>query len=109
MTLLPETIAAMAEEGMIAGMKASSTDLYHFDHVAKRVSDEFGLLSGQDTSFVEQALLGAKVRSAVANGRIAEALAAQRRLYPLPDALFAEEFPAASGWHSKCWDCRSGR
>ncbi len=111
MFLLPETIAAMAEDGLIVGMKASNTDLYHFDNVARRVSDGFGLLSGQDTLFVEQALLGAKggvltsaclipnywnaIQSDVENGRIAEALAAQRRLYPLLDALFAEEFPAS--------------
>jgi 4-hydroxy-tetrahydrodipicolinate synthase len=110
LVLLPETIASMAEEGLIVGMKASNTDLYHFDHVARRVDDEFGLLSGQDTLFVEQALLGARggvltsaclmpdywnaIQSDVEAGRIAEALAAQRRLYPFLDALFAEEFPA---------------
>jgi len=109
-SVAPDTIAAMADERLIVGMKASNTDLYHFDHVAQRVSPEFGLLSGQDTLFVEQVLLGAKggvltsaclipnywnaIQSDVENGRVAEALAAQRRLYPFLDALFAEEFPA---------------
>jgi len=109
LTLLPETIAAMAEERLIVGIKASNTDLYHFDNIAIRVGDEFGLLSGHDTVYVEQALLGAKgnilgstcliprywsaIQSHIDNGRLAEALAAQRRLYPFLDALFAEEFP----------------
>ena len=106
----PGTIAAMAEEGLIVGMKASSTDLYHFDHIAQRVGPEFGLLSGQDTLFVEQAMLGARggvltsaclipgywnaIQSHVEGGRVKEAIAAQRRLYPFLDALFAGEFPA---------------
>jgi 4-hydroxy-tetrahydrodipicolinate synthase len=34
------------------------------------------------------------IQSDVEKGRIAEALAAQRRLYPFFDALFGEDFPA---------------
>lgn len=108
--ITPATIAAMAEEMLVVGMKASSTDLYHCDHVAQRVGADFGLLSGQDTLFVEQALLGARggvltsacllpgywngVQTHVEAGRVREALAQQRRLYPFLDALFAGEFPA---------------
>jgi 4-hydroxy-tetrahydrodipicolinate synthase len=107
----PETIARMAEEGLIIGMKASNTDLYHLDHVAQLVGAEFGLLSGQDTLFVQQVLSGAKggvltsaslipgywndVQGLVEAGRAAEALARQQALIPFMDALFAEEFPAA--------------
>jgi len=107
----PETIARMAEQGLIVGMKASNTDLYHLDHVSKLVSDEFAILSGQDTLFVQQVILGARggvltsaslipgywneVQSLAEQGRVAEALAAQGRLNPLMDALFAEAFPAA--------------
>ena len=107
----PETIARMAEEGLIVGMKASNTDLYHLDHVSKTVSDDFAILSGQDTLFVQQVILGARggvltsaslvpgywndVQALAEQGRVAEALAAQGRLNPLMDALFAEEFPAA--------------
>jgi 4-hydroxy-tetrahydrodipicolinate synthase len=109
-SVAPDMIAAMADDRLIVGMKASSTDLHHFDHVARRVGPEFGLLSGQDTLFVQQTLLGAKggvltsaclmpnywnaIQSDVENGRIAQALEAQRRLYPFLDVLFAEEFPA---------------
>jgi len=107
----PETIARMAEEGLAIGMKASNTDLYHLDHVSKIVPDDFAILSGQDTLFVQQVILGARggvltsaallpgywaeVQSLAEQGRVAEALKAQGRLNPLMDALFAEEFPAA--------------
>lgn len=105
----PDTIATLAEEGTIVGMKASSTDLYHFDQVMQRVGPGFGALSGQDTLFVQQLASGAvggvltsavlvpgawaKVQALVAAGRPDEALALQRTLGPLMDALFAEENP----------------
>lgn len=107
--IAPATIATMAAEGVVVGMKASNTDLYHLDHVAQRVGPDFGILSGQDTLFVEQALLGARggvltsaclipgywnaIQADVERGRVKEALAAQRRLYPFLDAIFAGEFP----------------
>ena len=107
----PATIARMAEQGLIVGMKASNTDLYHLDEVARLIGPEFGLLSGQDTLFVQQVLGGAKggvltsaallprywqeVQSLVQAGQAAEALARQRALNPFMDALFAEAFPAA--------------
>ncbi|WP_342358672.1 dihydrodipicolinate synthase family protein [Terrarubrum flagellatum] len=107
----PATIARMEEERLIVGMKASNTDLYHLDQTSKLVSDEFCLLSGQDTLFVQQVILGAKggvltsasllpdywakVQALAESGRVAEALAAQGKLNPLMDALFAEQFPEA--------------
>ena len=105
----PETIARMEEERLIVGMKASNTDLYHLDQVSKLISEAFCLLSGQDTLFVQQVILGAKggvltsaallpdywakVQALAENGQVAEALATQGRLNPLMDALFAEQFP----------------
>ncbi|WP_049976242.1 dihydrodipicolinate synthase family protein [Azospirillum sp. B506] len=107
----PETIARMAAERLIVGMKASNTDLYHLDRLSKLVADDFSLLSGQDTLFVQQVILGAKggiltsaallpgywakIQALAESGRVAEALAAQGRLNPLMDALFAEQFPEA--------------
>jgi 4-hydroxy-tetrahydrodipicolinate synthase len=92
-------------------MKASNTDLYHLDQLSKLVSDTFCLLSGQDTLFVQQVILGAKggiltsasllpdywtnVQMLAETGRVSEALAAQGRLNPLMDALFSEQFPEA--------------
>lgn len=105
----PATIARMEEERLIVGMKASNTDLYHLDQLSKLVSDTFCLLSGQDTLFVQQVILGAKggiltsasllpdywanVQMLAETGRVSEALAAQGRLNPLMDALFSEQFP----------------
>jgi 4-hydroxy-tetrahydrodipicolinate synthase len=105
----PATIARMEEEHLIVGMKASNTDLYHLDQLSKLVSDRFCLLSGQDTLFVQQVILGAKggiltsaallpgywanVQMLAETGRVSEALATQGRLNPLMDALFSEQFP----------------
>jgi 4-hydroxy-tetrahydrodipicolinate synthase len=107
----PETIAQMAEEGLIVGMKASNTDLYHLDRLTKLLPEHFSLLSGQDTLFVQQVALGAKggvltsaallpdywakVQALAEAGEIRQALAMQGRLNPLMDALFAEQFPEA--------------
>ena len=105
----PATIARMEQERLIIGMKASNTDLYHLDVLSKLVSDDFSLLSGQDTLFVQQVILGAKggvltsaallpdywanVQTLAETGRVQEALAAQAMLNPLMDALFNEQFP----------------
>ena len=110
LVLEPETIAHLAERGLIFGMKASSTDLYHFDHVMQRVSDRFAMLSGQDTLFTQQVAMGARggvltsavltpgfwnnVQTLVEQGDFMAALDRQRQLCPLMDALFAEENPA---------------
>lgn len=107
----PATIARMADERLIVGMKASNTDLYHLDTLSKLIDDDFCLLSGQDTLFVQQVLLGAKggvltsaalvpghwaeIQALTEAGRVGDALAAQGRLNPLMDALFAEQFPEA--------------
>jgi 4-hydroxy-tetrahydrodipicolinate synthase len=105
----PATIARMEQERLVIGMKASNTDLYHLDVLSKLVSDDFSLLSGQDTLFVQQVILGAKggvltsaallpdywanVQTLAETGRVQEALAAQAMLNPLMDALFNEQFP----------------
>lgn len=105
----PDTIAALAEDGTIMGMKASNIDLYHFDQVIQRVGAGFSALSGQDTLFAQQVAMGAcggvltsavlvpgiwaQIQSLAESGGFNEALALQRRLNPLMDALFAEENP----------------
>ena len=105
----PDTIAALAEGGTIMGMKASNIDLYHFDQVIQRVGAGFSALSGQDTLFAQQVAMGAcggvltsavlvpgiwaQIQSLAESGGFNEALALQRQLNPLMDALFAEENP----------------
>lgn len=108
--LEPETIGTLAADGTVIGMKASNTDLYHFDHVMARVGPDFSMLSGYDTIFTQQVSMGARggvltsavivpgawneVQALAEAGRFADALARQQALMPLMDALFAEENPA---------------
>lgn len=105
----PDTVAALAEDGTIMGMKASNIDLYHFDQVIQRVGPGFSALSGQDTLFAQQVAMGAcggvltsavlvpgiwaQIQRLAESGSFNGALKLQRRLNPLMDALFAEENP----------------
>ncbi|MFM0616303.1 dihydrodipicolinate synthase family protein [Paraburkholderia nemoris] len=107
--IVADSIAEMFENGSICGMKASNTDLYHFDQVMQRVDDRFAMLSGQDTLFAQQVALGARggvltsaviapgfwceVQRLAETGDLKKAIFRQRQLYPLLEALFAEENP----------------
>jgi 4-hydroxy-tetrahydrodipicolinate synthase len=109
--LTPDTIATLANEGTVIGMKASNTDLYHFDNVMERVHPDFQMLSGQDTLFTQQISQGGRggiltsaalvpgiwneIQALAEAGKFKEALALQRKLGPLMDALFVQEFPAS--------------
>lgn len=104
-----ETIAKLAEDRTIVGMKASSTDLYHFDNVLRSVGPDFAAMSGWDTLFAQQVAMGAcggvlttgvlipaiwpRIQKLAEDGRFKDALAIQRTLNPLMDALFTEENP----------------
>jgi 4-hydroxy-tetrahydrodipicolinate synthase len=105
----PDTIAAMAEDGSIIGMKACNGDIHHFNRTAALVPSSFALLSGEDTMLPVHVAMGAcggvlasaalvprywvKVLDLGRSGRIAECVAAQRKLLPLLDAIFAEMNP----------------
>jgi 4-hydroxy-tetrahydrodipicolinate synthase len=105
----PDTIAAMAEDGSIIGMKACNGDIHHFNRTAALVPPSFAILSGEDTMLPAHVAMGARggVLASAAllprywttvlelgrSGRIAECVAAQRKLLPLLDAVFAEMNP----------------
>jgi 4-hydroxy-tetrahydrodipicolinate synthase len=107
--IAPETIATLAQKRAICGMKASSMDLYHFDQIMTRVDDRFDMLSGWDHLFAQQVALGARggvltsavitpgfwndVQRLVEAGEFKQAIAMQRKIYPLLEALFTEENP----------------
>jgi 4-hydroxy-tetrahydrodipicolinate synthase len=109
--LSPETIATLANDGTVVGMKASNTDLYHFDQVMQRVTPDFQMLSGQDTLFAQQVSQGArggvltsaalvpavwnKIQALAEDGNFKDAIGLQRKLSPLMDTLFSEQFPEA--------------
>lgn len=84
-------------------MKASSTDLYHFDQIMQRVGPSLGVPSGQDTLFLQQLASGMICDVLISAGRMSEGpaqvqagkadewLALQQRLWRLMDGLSAEE------------------
>mgnify|MGYP005828980793 CR=1 FL=1 len=86
-------------------MKASSTDLYHFDQIMQRVGPSLGAPSGQGTLFLQQLASGMVGDVLISAGRMSggwaqvqagkadEWLALQRRLGRLMDGLSAEESP----------------
>jgi 4-hydroxy-tetrahydrodipicolinate synthase len=102
-------LAGLAADRTIIGMKACNTDMHHFNQIAAAVDDRFALLSGEDTLFPAHVALGARggilaaaslmpaywqrMFEAAAAGQLGEAIAAQRRLLPLLDAIFAEPNP----------------
>lgn len=103
------TIAQMEQDGSIFGMKACNTDMAHFNEIATLTTADFQLLSGEDTLFPAQIALGArggilassplipeywvKLQGLLDNGEIQQAIAAQRELLPLLNALFSEANP----------------
>ena len=107
--IAPEVLHELSRHENIIGMKACNTDMYHFLKVVAGVSDTFAVLSGEDSLFPVQMAAGAKggiivtasvlprtwraIHDLCAQGRIAEALAAHRRLIPLLDLAFAETNP----------------
>lgn len=108
-TTTPETIAAMEADGSIIGMKACNPDMSHFNQIANLTSADFQLLAGEDTLFPAQMALGARggiLASApllprhwvqmfelLKDGKMDEAVVAQRQLLPLLEALFSEPNP----------------
>jgi len=105
----PSTIAAMEQDRSVVGMKACNPDINHFNHTAAYVSSDFALLSGEDTHFPIHMALGAKggilapaallpgkwveIYELCKTGSYREAIAAQRALLPMIDAIFAEANP----------------
>ena len=104
-----DTILALAHDGTAIGMKACNPDLHHYNLIAAGMPAGWGLLSGEDTLFPAHVALGAvggilataallprywvDVLRDATEGRLAEAIAAQRRLLPLLSALFGEVNP----------------
>ena len=104
-----ETMARLATHRNIAGVKDATANLARPLHTARACGEDFCQLSGEDhtalaflaagghgcisvTGNVAPRLCSAMHR-AWADGRLAEAMAMQRRLLPLHDAMFAETSP----------------
>lgn len=107
-SLAPETIAALAEDGTAIGIKFSNYDVPRFSRVAGMVSDDFAMMSGEEPLVATHIQLGA--RGAVlatanlfprywshlfelASKDPAAAIKHQLGFQPLLDAVFAEANP----------------
>ena len=104
-----ETLAALAADKVVIGMKACNTDMHHFNSIAAVTDRDFALLSGEDMLFPAHVALGAcggilasasllprywtQMFEEARAGRLDRAIAAQRRLLPLLNAIFAETNP----------------
>jgi len=105
----PETIAAIAADGSVIGMKESNPDIHHFNRLATMLPPHFALLSGEETHYPIHVALGAKggvlatsalmprhwtrIHELATAGKLAEAIAAQRLLLPAIQTLFSETNP----------------
>lgn len=107
--ILPETIAGLAEDDRVIGVKEASGDISQIAQVARLVRGRLSLWSGNDDQIVPVlALGGTGVISVLANvapadthrmvasflaGDVAEATRLQLHYLPLIEALFAESNP----------------
>jgi 4-hydroxy-tetrahydrodipicolinate synthase len=107
--LLPETVAELAEDGRVIGVKEASGDLSQVADLARLVGDRVPLYSGNDDQILPLLSLGGRgVISVLANvapaatsrmvhdylgGELEAARRAQLELLPLIRALFAEPNP----------------
>lgn len=104
-----ETMARLAQHRNIVGVKDSTASLVRPLHTSAACGDAFVQLSGEDHTALAFLAAGgqgcisvtaniapaqcAAMHTAWAEGRVAEAMAIQRRLLPVHDALFCESSP----------------
>lgn len=105
----PRILHELSRHERIIGMKACNTDMWHFLQVMAGVDDSFAVLSGEDSLFPLHLAAGARggiivtanllprawraIYELATSGRVAEAIAAHRRLIPLMSMAFAETNP----------------
>jgi 4-hydroxy-tetrahydrodipicolinate synthase len=104
-----ETIAQMADDRSIIGMKACNPDFNQFERVIGLVGDRISVLSGEEPFFATHVAMGARggvlatanflpkvwqeIFALASAGNLRGALARQQRLLPLLDAAFCETNP----------------
>jgi 4-hydroxy-tetrahydrodipicolinate synthase len=104
-----ETIAQMADDGSIIGMKACNPDFNQFARVIGLVGDRISVMSGEEPFFATHVAMGARggvlatanvfpkiwqeIFALASAGNLKGALARQQALLPLLDAAFAETNP----------------
>lgn len=101
--LLPDAVERLAAHPNIVGIKESGNDIGHLAEYIARTPDDFTVLAGSATTLVHSLLAGADgailalgallpdecvgMWNDVREGRVAEALARQRRVMPLARAI----------------------
>lgn len=107
--ILPATLLRLAEIPNIAGVKEASGDISQIGEICTRAPSDFRILSGDDSLTLPIIALGghgiisvasneapglmAKLASACLEGRLEEARALNRTLYPLMKINFVESSP----------------
>lgn len=105
----PETIAALADDGTIIGMKVCNTDTHYFNCLADTLDGRIALMSGDDMMYAVHVMHGAnggvlasapmlpaywvRIHNTLAQGNFAEGIALHRKLLPIFRALFNEVNP----------------
>lgn len=108
-TVTPEGIQAMAEDGSIIGMKFCSYDIPEFIKTVKLVGDRIAILSGEEPLFATHVALGAKggvlasasvypkiwlqIFALAQEGKLDEALGIQDSVDAVLDVIFLETNP----------------
>jgi len=105
----PETVAAMAEDGSILGMKACNRDFEQFLRIMTLAGDRIAVMSGEEPFFAAQVAVGATggilatanlvprlwnaIYEAARGGDIRGALRKQEELRPFIEDIFRETNP----------------
>lgn len=122
--LKADTIAALAEDSTIIGMKVSSYDLPEFIRTMKLAGGKMAVLSGEEPLFATHVALGAQggvlasatvypqlwvevFRTARA-GRLEVAIKLQQQLDPVLDTIFRETNPGPLKYYMKLAGMRAG-
>ena len=104
-----ETIAQMADDGSIIGMKACNPDFNQFARVIALAGDRISVMSGEEPFFATHVAMGARggvlatanvfpkiwqeIFALASAGNLKGALARQQQILPLLDATFSETNP----------------
>lgn len=118
------TIAALANDGSIVGMKCSSYDMPEFIETMKLAGDKLAVLSGEEPLFATHVALGArggvlasatiyphhwiKVFKLAQAGDLKAAIAHQQRLDPVIKSIFLETNPGPLKYYMSLAGMRAG-
>lgn len=122
--LKADTIAALAEDGSIIGMKCSSYDLPEFIRTMKLAAGKMAVLSGEEPLFATHVALGAQggvlasatvypqlwidVFRLARAGNLDQAIKLQQRLDPVIDTIYRETNPGPLKYYMKLAGMRAG-